>query len=288
MKTIILALLFSLAWLPGAVGQLLVEVRLEKEQYLAGEALPVSVRVINRSGQTLKLGDEADWLTFSVESRDSFIVSKNGEAPVLGEFTLENSKVGTKRVDLAPYFALTRTGRYRITASVRIRQWAAQATSPPKDFDIVEGTKIWTREFGVPTGGANLPPEMRRYTLLQANLLRSEIRLYFRLSDANQSELLKVFSLGQMVSFGRPEAEMDGRSRLHVLHQNGAHTSLYTVLSPDGEVVTQQLYDFFETRARLRLDREGNISVAGGARRPTKGEQAIALPVAPEPKPASP
>ena len=288
-KAFISAVFVALVGLPTGFAQVLAEVRLEQAHYLPGEALVAAVRVTNRSGQTLHLGSEADWLTFSVESREGFVVIKNGEAPVLGEFTLETSKVATKRVDLAPYFSLTREGRYRITATVRIKEWSAQTTSPPKDFDIVEGAKIWTREFGVPaSGGANQPPELRRYTLLQANLVRSEIRLYFRLSDGRESKLMKVFPIGNMVSFGRPDVELDGQNRLHVLHQNGAHTSRYTIITPDGEVVTRQLFDFVETRARLRMDREGKISVAGGARRLTEDDLPVEKTTEPEPRPATP
>ena len=83
-------------------AQVTAEVTLEQEQFLGGEALPAAVRVTNRSGQTLHFGSEPDWLTFLVESRDGFIVVKNGEVPVLGEFTLESSKVATRHVDLAP------------------------------------------------------------------------------------------------------------------------------------------------------------------------------------------
>ena len=289
MKALFSVVFLALAWLPGVFGQVLVELKFDQEQYLPGETLTVAVRIINRSGQTLHLGGEPDWLTFSVESRDSFVVSKNGDAPVLGEFTLETSKVATKRVDLAPYFSLTREGRYRITATVRIKQWAAQATSPPKDFDIVDGAKIWTREFGVPASGeSNQAPEMRRYTLLQANSLRSEIRLYFRLSDAPESKLMKVFPLGSMVSFGRPETELDGQNRLHVLHQSGAHCSLYSVITPAGDVLKQEMFDFVETRARLHLDRDGKISVVGGTRRPVRDEAPAEKAPAAESKPAKP
>lgn len=289
MKLFFSALLGLLVWLPDAGAQMLVEVTLEQGQFLPGEALPVAVRVTNRSGQMVQLGDEADWLMFSVESRDSFVVSKNGEVPVLGTFTLDTAKVATKRVDLAPYFALTRPGRYRIVATVRVKAWGAQIASPPKDFDIIEGAKLWTREFGVPAApGLNQPPELRRYTLLQASYLRSELRLYFRLSDVAGSRLFKVFPLGQMVSFGRPETEVDGRSRLHVLHQNGARTSLYTVINPEGEVVLRQLYDYHEVRPSLRLDREGNISVADGVRRPTGDDLPAEKAAEAEPKPSKP
>ena len=207
MRKFISVILLVSAWLPGAVAQVVVEVTLEQEQFLPGEALPVAVRVSNRSGQTLHLGTQPDWLTFSVESRDGFIVRKNGETPVLGEFTLESSQVATKRADVEPYFTLTRPGRYHINATTRIKEWEGQVTSPPKIFDIIEGTKVWTQEFGVPaTAKTNEPPEVRRYTLLHANYLRSQLRLYFRLTDVAESKVFKVIPLGNVVSFGRPEA----------------------------------------------------------------------------------
>src|SRR6266404_7912813 len=88
-------------------AQVTVEVTQQQEQFLPGESLPTAVRITNRSGQTLRLGGEEDWLTFSIESREGTVVSKTGDAPVVGEFTLESSKVATKRVDLTPYFSLT-------------------------------------------------------------------------------------------------------------------------------------------------------------------------------------
>ena len=273
MRKLFSLLILLCIWQPGAIAQVVVEVTLEQEQFLPGEALPVAVRVANRSGQTLHLGTQPDWLTFSVESRDGFVVRKNGETPVLGEFTLESSQVATKRADVEPYFTLTRPGRYHITATTRIKEWDGQVASPPKIFDIIEGTKVWTREFGVPgTAKTNEPPEVRRYTLLHANYLKSQLRLYFRLTDAAGSKVFKVYPLGQVVSFGRPEAEVDARSQLHVLHQNGARTSIYTVINPEGEIVVRQTYDYQNAHPHLQLDADGKISVAGAVRRVTASD----------------
>lgn len=245
-------------------AQLLVEIRMEQDQFLPGEALPATVRITNRSGRTLRLGAEEDWLTFAVQERGGTVVRKNGETPVLGEFTLETAQVASKKVDLAPYFALTRPGSYHVVATIRIKDWESLANSPPKKFDIIEGTKLWVRDFGVPsTSGPNQPPEVRRYALLQANYLRSELRLYFRLTDATGTKVMKVFPLGEIVSFGRPEMEVDEESRLHVLHQNGARTSRYTVINPDGEVVLRQLYQYGEARPRLAGGRDGKLGVVG-------------------------
>ena len=206
----LLAALALAPWLQLS-AQVTVEIKLDQEQFLSGEALPVGVRIVNRSGQTLKLGNDPDWLTFSVEARDDFIVIKNSEVPVLGGFSVDSSQMATKYVDLAPYFVLTRQGRYNITATVRLKDWNTQVTSEPKSFDVIDGAKLWSREFGVPitSGPSNQPPEVRRYTLEQANYLRSQLRLYLRLTDASDTRVFKVFAIGP-IGLVRPAGCADG------------------------------------------------------------------------------
>lgn len=247
-------------------AQVTVEVILEQDQFLPGEPLPAAARIVNRSGQTLRLGTDEGWLTFAIESRDGFIVLKSGEAPVAGEFTLRSSERATKRVDLAPYFSLGRPGRYSIRATVNVKEWNQQITSNPKTFDVIEGARIWEQDIGVPTapGETNRFPEVRKYTLQQANYLK-QLTLYFRLTDAS-GKISKVFALGPMLSFGQPEPQVDRFSNLHVLYQDGPRSFGYTVINPDGDVIKRNSYDF-TTRPRLKIDADGNLAVSGGTRR---------------------
>ena len=272
MKTSLLALFVLLAVPFVGTAQVSVEVLLPpgQQQFLVGESLPVAVRIKNRSGQTLKMGTDPDWLTFSLESREGFIVIKKGEVPVKGEFNLKSSQVATtRRVDLAPYFALPRQGRYNVAATVRIQEWNAEVTSEAVSFDVISGVKLWSEVFGVTdsTAGTNSPPEVRKFTLEQANYLRSQPRLYMRLTDAQGDKVIKVTAIGPMVSFGTPEAELDKVSAMHVLYQNGARSFGYNVFSADGELVIRQSYDYSDTRPRLATDQKGNIGVVGGFRR---------------------
>lgn len=265
----VVAMGLTLAALATARAQLSVEVTLEQEQFLPGEAIPVAVKIRNRSGQTLRLGGAPDWLTFSVESRDGFVVMKQGEPPVQGEFTLGSSQVATKRLDLAPYFVLNRSGRYAIIATVRIPEWNSEVASAPRTFDIVSGAKLWSQEFGVPLppGATNQPPEVRRYTLLQANDPRKQLRLFLRLSDGSDSRLIKVLPIGPLVGFSQPETQLDARSRLHLLYQNGPRSFSYTCISPDGEILERRAYEYLGSRPRLRVSEDGAVSVVGGVRR---------------------
>ena len=290
--------IFGLALLTwfSAPAQVTVEVVLDQQQFLPSESLPVAVRITNRSGQPLHLGADANWLTFSVTGVDSFIVTRIANVPVQGEFDLGSSQMATKRVDLAPYFKLTRQGSYRIVATVHIKDWNAEIPSPPQGFDVIDGAKLWSQTFGVPApaGVTNAAPEARKYTLEEANYLHSQLRMYVQVSDEAETRIFKVRAIGPMVSFSQPEAQLDRLSQLHVLYQSGAHVFSYSVVSPDGDIVRQENYDYFDTRPRLQTDDRGNITILGGARRVKPDDVPVVKPpseipaLAPAPVPQKP
>ena len=231
---IFLTLGFFLAALARSTAQVAVEVVLEQDQFLRDKSLPIKVRVTNRSGQTLRLGTEKNWLTFSIESRDGFIVAKLGETAVEGEFSIESSQAATRQLDLMPYFDLSRPGRYTLTANIHIAQWNEDVASRPKTFDIVRGNQIWDQEFGMPATEGT--PEVRKYSLQQANNLKQP-KLYVRLTDLSDNKVFRVFPLGRLLSFSRPEAQVDRKSNLHVLFQTGARSFSYSIVSPDGQLL---------------------------------------------------
>ena len=186
-------------------AQVTVEVTLGQDQFLPGESLPVAARIVNRSGQTLRMGDTEGWLTFSVESREGSIVVKTGDAPVKGEFTLQSSERATRRVDLAPYFNLGRPGRYTIRATVVIKEWNQTITSAPKSFDVVEGAKLWEQEVGLPElpGVTNQQPEICKYTSLAASTGIENVSSH----EANSRTPLSAKAIGTKVAgdtFCRP------------------------------------------------------------------------------------
>ncbi|MGC3960875.1 MAG: hypothetical protein QM813_23960 [Verrucomicrobiota bacterium] len=269
MKKIALAFALLLTALPALQAQVTAEVVMEQEFFLNGEEIPVEVRITNRSGQTLHLGEEADWLTFSVESRAGEVVAKNGDVPVQKPFELASGKTAIRRVEVSSYFLLNRVGRYQLNAHVRIKDWDAAVTAKPKGFEIINAAKIWSQDFGMPqpAGVTNQAPEVRRYTLEQANYLRGKLRMYLRVTDPGETRVFKVLHLGPMVSISDPEHQVDRGNRLHILYQYGARTYLYSVITPDGELVVRQTHEIASNRPRLQLDEAGGFTVVGGTRR---------------------
>jgi len=288
-------LMFGLAVTPilNAPAQVTVSLTLDQDQFLPSEALPVAVHITNQSGQALHLGADPDWLTFSVEAADdsdNFVVVKKSDPPVQGGFELDSSQVATKRVDLEPYFDLKRPGHYQIIATVRIKDWHTEITSPPRGIDVISGAKLWSQVFGVPlpAGLSNRPPEVRKYTLEEANYLQSQLRMYVQVSDESGAIIFKVRPIGPMVSFSQPEAQLDRSSNLHVLYQSSAASFLYSVINPNGDMVRQEVYDYLNVRPRLRVGDDGSITVYGGVRRvkpqdvpPVKSPDELSAPARP-------
>lgn len=273
MKTFLAGLL-ALMFVSRVSAQVSVELSLDQEQFLPSESVPLTVKITNRSGQQLHLGADADWLTFSVESTDGFVVIKNAEVPVDGEFDLETAQSAIKHVDLQPYFAMTKPGRYKVIATLRIKDWTAQVASLPQRFDVISGALLWSSDFGVPDG-TNAAPEVRKYTLEKANYLKEQLRLYVQVSDGAVQRVYKVSALGPMVSFSRPEAQVDRMSRLNVLWQTGAAGFSYAIVNPNGSVEELDTYDNYYSRPRLTVDQNGGVVVVGGTKRP----KAYELPV---------
>jgi hypothetical protein len=271
MKKIFLVSLLAALTFFRASAQVNVELSLEQDQFLPGEAVKVAVKISNRSGQIVHLGATPDWLTFSVESVDGFVVNKSSEVPMPGAFDLESSQLGIKRVDIQPYFGIVRPGRYKIIATLRMKDWKLVVSSLPKNFDVINGVELWSQDFGVPvTNGA---PEIRKYALEEANYLRTQLQLYARVTDAPESKVLKITALGSLVSFSQPDAQIDRYSRLHVLWQAGSQAFDYTIMNADGLVVRREIYDYIGSRPRLAIQDDGTIVVAGGVRRPQATDQ---------------
>jgi hypothetical protein len=263
MQRVFFALSLLLAMTALGHAQLSVDLVLDQEQFLSDESLQVQVKISNRSGQKVELGKDAGWLEFSIEHLEGGIVQRLGEVSLDGVLNLESAMVASRTVDLLPFYDLSRLGRYSVSASVRVKNWDQEFTSKRKTFDVIRGTKIWEQDFGIPAKGV---PEVRKYALEQASYLK-RLMLYARVTDASENKVMRVLSLGPLVSFSHPEAQIDKQSNLHVIFQSGARSFLYNVISPDGRQIVQETYEYAASRPILKGSDDGKIFVSGGSRR---------------------
>ena len=265
MKRAGLLLCFLAGVLGSARAQIAVEIKLDQDEFLSGEPIIAAVRVSNRSGRTLRLGEDSGWLSLSAQGEQGMFVEKTGDVPAESPFDLESAHVATKPLDLASCFNFIQPGRYGVVATVRIKGWEAEFSSKRASFEVLKGTRLWQQEFGVP-GSGNGEPEMRKYALQQANYLHAT-QLYVRVTDALEARIFRVFQLGPIVPFGKPEVQVDKWSNLHVLFQTGQRSFLYSVVNPSAKLVIRQSYDYYaDSRPKLALDDKADIIVRGGIR----------------------
>jgi len=264
-------LLLSLATVCSAwsqAGGVTVEIKLEQEQFLPDEDIRVAVHITNFSGQPIEFGQDNTWLTFFVESRDRHLFEKYSNPDVRGAFTLESSKTAIKRVNITPHYNISRPGRYEVSAKVFLEKWNVMISSRPVTFDIVRGSVLSEMPVGVPPlpGEENGPPETRKYILQQAEF-RKEMKLYIRLTDATGEKTVKLFPIARMMSFAKPQMQVDKFSNLHVLHQSGQNSFTYCTMNPFGQIIARNRYDYQgDSRPRLGVNDEGRIVVRGGIR----------------------
>jgi hypothetical protein len=191
---------------------------------------------------------------------------------------------------LEPGYELDQPGSYKATATLKLPGWQQQVDSRPVSFSLIRGTALWERNFGLPVdplaAPTNRAPEVRRYAVLQANTAK-QLRLYVRLSDPVTERIFTAFPIGPMVSFGRPECQIDRFSNLHLLYQNGARSFSYVVVSPAGRIGLRDAYDIAGSRPRLQGDSEGRISVTGGERRANEDPESAVEPMASTNQPAA-
>jgi hypothetical protein len=247
----------------GVRAQVSVEVDLNQETYIPHEECIAEIKVTNFSGRPIKFSGKTDWFDLVVESHDGYIVEKLADPPEAEPFEVPSSARGTRRVNLSKAFNISKIGRYRVVAMVRVPELNLDATSQRKSFDVGGGSKLWEQSFGVPAP-AGQPMEVRRYALIQANAGK-RLTLYARISDEHDDEVIRVFPLGGLLTFSRPDAQVDREGRLHVLFQTGAKIFSYNVVAPDGKLVVRQTHQISDTRPALH-QREGVIKVAGGFR----------------------
>lgn len=261
-------------------AQLEIHVTVAQDQFIPGEAVEAAVRISNFTGRKIVLGDSRTWLRFDLDSSDGRVVTRLADVPETGEFSLEPSTRGTLRFDIQPQFEIARPGRYRLTATVMTPD-GEQFTSRPTPLEVIRGTRLWERDFSVA-----VPPDQpdirRKYVLQQATHLRS-LRLYLRVTDADEHEILKVINLGGIVSFNRPDCRVDRTSRLHLLHQIDAETYRYHLVDTDGSLLQRRLHIITARRPELRVNESGEVAVLGGERRRHSSDFPVEIPSEPTP-----
>ncbi|HEX7516806.1 MAG TPA: hypothetical protein VF345_05910 [Chthoniobacterales bacterium] len=248
----------------AAPAQIQVELKFKRLQYVAHEPVMATVKVTNLAGRDIDFHDEngQHWFGFEVNAGEGRLLAplrQNAPEPALH---VEAGKTVTRKVNLTPFFPVHDLGSYHVRANVYFADLNKFFYSQTKVFQVADARPIWQKTVGIPEGmpGAG---EVRTYSLL-SNRFPDHTSLYVRVENKSSGVVYTTYSLGRVIAYDEPQAELDRANQLHVLHCAAPRSWAYSHIGLNGELLAHSTFMETKTRPRLRHAADGAIAVSGG------------------------
>jgi hypothetical protein len=258
-RSLAFATLFLVAL--SAQGQIQVDLKFKRLQYIAYEPVIATVTITNLAGRDIELHDDSDqhWYGFEVTANEGRTLAplKQASEPPL---KIATGTSVTRKIDLTPLFPITDLGVYHVRANVFFADLNKFFYARAKVIEVTTARPIWQRTVGDPGGNG-----VRTYSLM-TNRFPDHTSLYVRVEDKENGLVYSTYSLGRVISFDEPHAEVDRENQLHVLQCSAPRLWSYSVVGLDGRLLKHATYS--ETRSSPRLGRaaDGTVAVSGGMR----------------------
>jgi hypothetical protein len=248
----------------SAIAQIQVDLKFARLQYIAYEPVLATVGITNLAGRDVDLHDAAGqpWFGFEVTGQDGQIVGPIKSGPFQPPVKIEAGKRVTQKINLTALFPVHDFGTYHVRAHLYFADLTKYFYSPTKVFEVTDARPIWQRTVGMPENGAG-PDAVRTYSLL-TNRFPDHTSLYVRVEDKDHGIVYATYSLGRVIAFDEPHAELDRANQLHVLFCAAPRAWAYDRIGLNGELLSHT--SLVETKSRPRLVRgaDGGVKVAGG------------------------
>ncbi len=261
-----IALLFAffLLWATHLQGQIQVDLKLPRLQFIAYEPVIATLGVTNLAGRDVDLhdADGQTWFDFEItgaEGQPIGPVKTTSEQPPL---KIEAGKRVTRKINLTPLYQVHDFGTYHVRAHIYFADLSKFFYSQTKVFEVTDARPIWQRTVGIPEGIPALGG-VRTYSLL-TNRFPDHTSLYVRVEDKETGIVYATYSLGRILSFDEPKAELDRANRLHVLHCAAPRSWAYSQIGLNGELLAHSSFMEAKTRPRLTHVSDGDVTVRGG------------------------
>jgi len=244
-------------------AQVTVDLSIKRTIFVAYEPLLATVRITNLSGRLLLADVQGKkWFGFQVESLDGRPIPPSDPDYEIAPIQIEPGDSITRTVNLTQLYPLGDLGSYRIRASVYAAELSSYFTSPPLTVEITEGRLIWQQTVGVPEG-AGIAGTTRTISLL-THRLADRTDLYLRIEDRRAGIIYCTHRLGDCISFGKPEIQLDAENGIHVLQNNIPREFIYSKVGLNGKILERLTYSAPKDRPRLVRANDGSVSVVGG------------------------
>lgn len=261
---VVLAAFFGLLAMTSLRAQVTVDLSINRTIYVAYEPLLATVRITNLTGSKLLLADVQGkkWVGFQVETLDGRPVPPSDPNYEIAPIEIAPGDSITRTVNLTQLYPIGDLGSYRIRASIYAAELSSYFTSPPLTVEITEGRLIWQQTVGVP-GEIGTAGTTRTISLL-THRLADRTDLYLRIEDKHAGVIYCTHRLGDCISFGKPEIQLDAENTIHVLQNNVPREFIYSKIGLDGKILDRLTYSAPKDRPQLARAADGSVSVLGG------------------------
>lgn len=245
-------------------AQIQVDLTFKRLQYIAYEPVIATVGITNLAGRDIDLHD-ADgqwWFGFEVTGSEGQPIAPSATDNTQVPLKIQAGQKVTQRIDLTPLYPVHDFGAYHVRAHIYFADLGKFFYSNTRVFEVTDARPIWEQTVGIPDGVA-APGDVRTYSLL-TNRFSDHTSLYVRVQDKDKGIVYATYSLGRMIVFEQPQAEIDRENRLHVLHCATPRSWSYSRIGLNGELLGHS--SFMETNSRPRLIHasNGEVAVRGG------------------------
>jgi len=242
-----------------AQGQIQVDLKFKRLQYIAYEPVIATVTITNLAGRDIELRDESDqrWYGFEVTANEGRTLAplKPASEPPL---KIAAGTSVTRKINLTQLFPVTDLGVYHVRANVFFADFNKFFYARAKVFEVTTARPIWQRTVGDPGSHG-----VRTYSLM-TNRFPDHTSLYVRVEDKENSLVYSTYSLGRLISFDEPHAEVDRENQLHVLQCSAPRIWSYSVIGLDGRLLKHATYSQTRSSPHLRRAADGAVVLSGG------------------------
>jgi hypothetical protein len=245
-------------------AQVTVELSIKRNIYIAYEPLLATVRINNLSGNRLLLADVEGkkWFGFQIETLDGRPVPPSDPNYEISPIQINPGEAVVRTVNLTQLYPLSDFGSYRVRATVYAAELSDYFSSPPLTLEITDGRLLWQQTVGVP-GPAGIESGTRTISLL-SHRLSERTDLYLRIEDKTRGIIYCTHRLGDFISYGKPDIQLDATNTVHVLQNNIPREFIYSKVGLDGKILERMTYSAPKERPHLVRSADGTVIVAGG------------------------
>ena len=244
-------------------GQIQVDLKLPRLQFIAYEPVVATLHITNLAGRDVELrdGDGQAWFGFEITGNEGQPIAplRNNAQPPL---KIEAGKRVTQKINLTPLYPVHDLGTYHVRAHIYFGDLGRFFYSAAKVFEVTTARPIWQKTVGIPEASP-ATGNVRTYSLL-SNRFSDHTSLYVRVEDRDTGVVYATYSLGRIIAFDEPHAEIDLRNELHVLHCGSPRNWTYSHIGLNGELLSKSSFIETKTRPRLTHNPDGAVAVRGG------------------------